>query len=75
MQPQWTILPRIGDATDDFVEVAVQTPSESGPILRVADVSDAFHLVPMHAAEIRYQTVCFRGNCYAFKVLVFGSKL
>eukprot|EP00971_Amphidinium_carterae_P312221 6205802-Amphidinium_carterae.2 len=72
---QRTILLWLGDAADDFVEVAVQAPSELAPTLTVADVTDAFHLVPVHADDIRHQTVCFRGKYQAFKVLVFGSKV
>ena len=71
-QGQCIVLPRFKDLVNDVLEVAQLNPSNSIQFT-VVDFSDAFHLMPVHKDEIKYQTVVFNEEIYAFKVLVFGS--
>ena len=38
-----------------------------------ADVSEAFHQVPLHESERQFAVAALGGKYYVFKVLVFGS--
>ena len=71
-QGQRIILPRFRDLVQDALEIA-KGNVDSEVHFTVADFSDAFHLIPVNDQEVKYQSVVFRGEVFAFRVLVFGS--
>eukprot|EP00971_Amphidinium_carterae_P126934 2514937-Amphidinium_carterae.1 len=74
-QVQRIILPRLRDVVDDSLQIANGVNVKRPPLLTVASVSDAFHLLPVNEKELLYQTVGYRGKLYVFRVLVFGSRV
>eukprot|EP00971_Amphidinium_carterae_P322385 6407385-Amphidinium_carterae.1 len=72
-QSQHILLPRLCDAVADYLDVAGHFGGTEPPLLSVADVSDAFHLIPVHPEKVVYESVCSDGKFFAFLVLIFGS--
>eukprot|EP00971_Amphidinium_carterae_P011894 234229-Amphidinium_carterae.1 len=73
-QGQRVVLPRLRDLVDDFLHIA---RAQRGHRLHftIADVADAFHLIPVMPEETFLQTTAFNGRIYRFLVLVFGSRV
>jgi hypothetical protein len=57
----------------DVIELAGPGRSGSDIVLLGADISDAFHQVPLNPAERRFTLAAVGDHVYEFKVLVFGS--
>ena len=71
-QAERIMLPRALDASADALELWRSSP-QHGIIFFGCDVEAAFHQVPVHRSEWRYQVTYLDGRWYVFKVLVFGA--
>ncbi len=67
------VLPRLGDVIADAHSLWGADPNAPEAALLGADVSDAFHLVPLEASEWKYTLASVVDRLFVFKVLVFGS--
>ena len=72
-QGERIVLPRLSDLMRDVIELAGPGRSGSDIVLLGADISDAFHQVPLNPAERRFTLASVGDRVYEFKVLVFGS--
>ena len=63
---------RFRDLVQDTLEIA-KGNADTEIHFTVADLSDAFHLIPVNDQEEKHQSVVFKGEVFAFRVLVFGS--
>jgi hypothetical protein len=67
------VLPKLSDLTQDVVELAGSGRSGSDIELLGADLSDAFHQVPLHPSERRFILTAVGNHVYESRGFVFGS--
>eukprot|EP00971_Amphidinium_carterae_P348661 6490615-Amphidinium_carterae.3 len=70
-QRQRVVLPRLDDVLKEYIDIAALQPRVVK--LCCVDFKDAFHTVPIHPSEAKYQAVRVADKLYYFTVLVFGS--
>ena len=67
------VLPRLGDVVRDARDLWGSAPHDSSVAFIGVDVSDAFHLIPLHPSEWKYTLAAVGERLFVFRVLVFGS--
>jgi hypothetical protein len=72
-QGERIILPKLSDLAQDVVELAGSGRSGTDVRLLGTDITDAFHLIPLHESERRFTLAAVGDAVYEFRVLVFGS--
>jgi hypothetical protein len=68
------LLPTVLDATNDILDLAEQAQEGESIDMLVLDVSDAFHIVPLHPLERKYVCTQHEGKYQEYLCLVFGPK-
>eukprot|EP00435_Cladocopium_sp_Y103_P022058 s1576_g5.t1 len=66
------VLPRVTDAVQSLLRNMARAPGEV--TMLIADITDAFWLIPLRKCERKYFTAMLRGNFYSFNRTAQGSR-
>ena len=69
-----SVLPRVSDAIHSMLQLMTAARQHESVTLFIADVADAFWLVPLHMEERRYFVAKFRKKFYVFLRTAQGSR-
>ena len=69
-----SVLPRVSDAVHSMLQLMGAAHHQESVTLFIADVSDAFWLVPLHVDERKYFVAKFRMKYYVFVRTAQGSR-
>ena len=69
-----SVLPRVSDAIHSILQLMGAASQYESVTLFIADVADAFWLVPLHMEERRYFVAKFRAKYYVFVRTAQGSR-
>ena len=69
-----SVLPRVSDAVQSALKLAQVCKDDEAVSLFIADVSDAFWLIPLHKAEQKFFVATLHKRFYVFKRTAQGSR-
>eukprot|EP00435_Cladocopium_sp_Y103_P047858 s2395_g14.t1 len=69
-----SVLPRVSDAIQSTLAMQADCRDEDGVTFLIADVVDAFWLVPLHKSERKYFCAKLRGKYFCFHRTAQGSR-
>ena len=74
MRKHKSVLPRVSDAIQSTLQLMSEKWNDEVVTFMIADVEDAFWLIPLHVRERRYFVARLRGSYYVFLRTAQGSR-